>query len=91
MMRYDKNVPASIVAALEPIGLYFKLSMNGADLIIENCSDWTFEEIGEVAKALGITEIDLENDENGKIERDGGGCESCGYGARLRVYGAATP
>ena len=46
--------------------------------------------MGNVASALGIKDIDLESDENGKVERDGGGGQSCGFGARLRVYGTRT-
>ena len=89
-MRTKLDVPESIVAALMPIGEYFDLHMDGDDLIIENACDWSFEEMGKVADALGIKDIDLENDENGKVERDGSGCPSCGFGARLRVYGTRT-
>lgn len=89
-MRTKPDVPESIVAALMPLGQYFDLYMEGDDLIIENACDWSFEEMGAVAAALGITAIDLESDENGKVERDGGGCPSCGFGARLRVYGTRT-
>ena len=89
-MRTKLDVPESIVAALMPIGEYFDLHMDGDDLIIENACDWSFEEMGKVADALGIKDIDLENDENGKVERDGGGCPSCGFGARLRGDGTRT-
>ena len=94
MRPLHNDIPAHIVEALQPIGMFFDLFKEGDDRIIENASDWRFSDMEAVAAALGITEIDLDDDDNGKIERDGGGCDTCGHGSRLRVYGAckaATP
>lgn len=50
---------------------------DGDDLILSNAGEWRFEEIDAVSKALGTDAIDV----------NGGGCESCGYGATITVRG----
>lgn len=88
-MQSDPNVPKHVVTALSSIARSMDLSMSGRDLIITTAGSWDFDDMRVVAEALGIGDIDIEDRDNGKVERDGEGCSTCGYGSRIRVYGVA--
>jgi hypothetical protein len=73
--------------------------LRGGDLLLEHPGDgstlreegWTFLEVSRVAEALGVVDIDIgavaEYQEGMKLERQGGGCPSCGHGDLLIVRG----
>jgi hypothetical protein len=96
-MRYKTadNIPLHIIDALRPIGEYFDLGREGDDLVIEGCIDWNYAGIERVAMALGTKDIDITSverfEEGLPLERDGGGCATCGFGDRLIVRGVFKP
>ncbi len=53
------------------------IEVDGADVHLAKAGEWNLYEVEEVSKALGTDAIDV----------NGGGCESCGYGASITVRG----
>lgn len=82
-MSDSPPVPALVTLALKDITAAEILRMEGCDLLIESAIGWSFDDMKRVADALGISDIDFD----GKVERLSEGCDTCGYGAVLRVYG----
>ena len=83
MTDTTREVPAHVRAALEDIVAAGKLTMDGDDLILESAIGWSFDDMQSVAEALGICDIDIGD----KVDLRDSGCETCGHGAILRVYG----
>ncbi len=53
------------------------IEVDGEDVILARAGEWDLDHIEKVSKALGADAIDV----------NGGGCESCGYGATITVRG----
>lgn len=89
-MDVNENVPTAIADRIRalPYSTYYDLEMDGDDLIVTGASFWSFEEMCQVAAALGINDIDLEPEKIGHVTQESSGCDTCGYGATIRVLNA---
>ena len=58
-----------------------ELSQRNTDLVLEGRSEWSFTEVDELAK---LFETDM-------IDREGGGCASCGFGDTVVIRGVLEP
>ena len=85
------------IVGFERAQIYRERCPMATDVHIENGHEWTFEEMRQVAEALGVADIDAAplwewEDLIGRpLVRTDGACDTCGHGDAIIVRGVLTP